>query len=131
MLCRDIYKAALALIGEIGDPKRTADYSERAPYILANSVCELKHLDENYRKANSLPEAPELPTVFVSLSLTEPFPLADRFFGVVSEYLAALLIIEENSTLSDKLYNRFCLSMAAITAEIPAERQKILDKYPM
>ncbi|MBO5305296.1 MAG: hypothetical protein J6B12_00895, partial [Clostridia bacterium] len=63
------------------------------------------------------------------LPLTEPFPLSDRFAGAVSAYLASILLIDENSVLSDKLYDKFCLGITAITEEIPAERQKILDMY--
>lgn len=129
MKCQDIYKAALRLIGENGREDRTADYLERTPYILANAVSDLKTLDGYYRKAHSLPERTEVPGTEVCLPLSEDFPLADRFMGAVSAYLASILLVDENTSLSDKFYDRFCMSVTAITGEIPAETEKILERY--
>ncbi|MBO5306312.1 MAG: hypothetical protein J6B12_06065, partial [Clostridia bacterium] len=57
MLCNQIYKKALRLIGETEpDEARTEDYMERAPYILANAVSDLRMLDSHYRRAFSLGE---------------------------------------------------------------------------
>ena len=130
MLCSQIYKKALRLIGEIEpDDARTEDYLERAPYILATAVSELRMLDSYYRKAFDLGEQ-ELSTEHeLCLPLSEKFPLCGRFVGAVSAYLASILLIDEDSELSDKLYDRFCVAVTAITEEIPAERQKILDMY--
>ena len=44
-------------------------------------------------------------------------------------YLASMLLIDENSELSDTLYDRFCSAVATITSEIPAVVEKIKDKY--
>ncbi len=130
MLCSQIYKKALRLIGEIEpDDARTEDYLERAPYILANAVSELRRLDAYYREAFSLGEQVLAPDTELCLPLSEPFPLSARFVGAVSAYLASILLIDEDSALSDKLYDRFCLGVTAITEEIPAQKQKILDMY--
>ncbi|MBQ7380607.1 MAG: hypothetical protein IJW69_00830 [Clostridia bacterium] len=130
MLCSQIYKKALRLIGEIEpDDARTEDYMERAPYILANAVSDLRMLDSYYRRAFSLGEQALNVEHELCLPLSEPFPLSDRFVGAVSAYLASILLIDEDSALSDKLYDKFCLGITAITQEIPAERQKILDMY--
>lgn len=130
MLCSQIYKKALRLIGEIEpDDARTEDYMERAPYILANAVSDLRMLDSYYRRAFSLGEQALNAEHELCLPLSEPFPLSDRFAGAVSAYLASILLIDEDSALSDKLYDKFCLGITAITQEIPAERQKILDMY--
>ncbi len=129
MLCRDIYKAALGKLSEKADSARNADYAERAPYILANVVSDLRTLDDFYRESHGLPKAPELPGTEVCLPLTDPFPLADRFAGAVIEYLASALILRQNSELSDAFFSRFSHAVTAITAEIPAEKQRILDKY--
>lgn len=130
MLCHQIYKKALRLIGEIEpDDARTEDYLERAPYILANAVSDLRRLDAYYREAFSLREQVLVPDTELCLPLSEKFPLCDRFVGAVSAYLASILLIDEDSALSDKLYDKFCLAVTAITQEIPAEKQKILDMY--
>ena len=39
------------------------------------------------------------------------------------------LTVDEDGELSDTFFDKFCTAVAAITAEIPAERQKILDVY--
>ncbi len=130
MLCSQIYKKALRLIGEIEpDDARTEDYLERAPYILANAVSELRMLDVHYRRAFKLDEQVLAPDTELCLPLSERFPLCARFVYAVSAYLASILLIDEDSTLSDKLYDKFCVAVTAITEEIPAERQKILDMY--
>lgn len=129
MKCQDIYKSALRMIGENGREDRTADYLERTPYILANAVSDLKVLDGYYRKAHSLPEQPEISGAEVCLPLSESFPLSDRFAGAVTAYLASILLIDENTILSDKFYDRFCMAVTAITGEIPAETEKILERY--
>ncbi len=131
MLCSQIYKKALRLIGEVEpDEARTEDYLERAPYILATAVSDLRILDSHYRRAFSMKEQELAPNTELCLPLSEKFPLCDRFAGAVSAYLASILLIDEDSALSDKLYDKFCLGITAITGEIPAERQKILDMYP-
>ncbi len=130
MLCSQIYKKALRLIGEIEpDDARTEDYLERAPYILATAVSDLRMLDAYYRRAFSLGEQELKSEYELFLPLSEKFPLSDRFVGAVSAYLASILLIDEDSALSDKLYDTFCVGVTAITQEIPAERQKILDMY--
>lgn len=130
MLCKDIYKKALRLIGETRpDEARTEDYLERAPYILANAVNDLSRLDIFYREALSLEPQKIKEGTELCLPLSETFPLSRRFVNVACAYLASLLIIDENPTLSDKIYDSFCVGVSAITEEIPAERQKILDRY--
>ena len=130
MLCKSIYKKALRLIGETQpDEARTEDYLERAPYILANAVSDLSRLDVFYREALSLEPQNLKEGTELCLPLSETFPLSKRFVSAASAYLASLLVIDENPTLSDKLYDKFCVGVTAITAEIPAERQKILDRY--
>ena len=130
MRCSEIYKKALRLIGETEpDEARTEDYLERAPYILANAVSDLRMLDSYYRSAFSLKEQVLNPSHELCLPLSEPFPLSDRFISAVSVYLASILLIDENVELSDKLYDKFCVAVTVITQEIPAERQKILNMY--
>lgn len=129
MTCEQIYKKALRLLGEVAlDESRTEDYLERAPYILATAVSDLWPLDGHYRRAFGLEEGVK-PECELCLPLSEPFPLCSRFAGAVSAYLASLLVIDEDGVLSDKLYDKFCLGVTAITDEIPAERQKILERY--
>ena len=77
--------------------------------------------------ANELDEASEADCVF--LPLEDDFPCADRFASAAALYLAAMLIIDENIELSDKLFDRYCDIMATIHSEIPAKIEKIAQKY--
>ncbi len=127
MKCRDIYDAALKLIAELGDDNITADYEERAPYLIAAFCCEVGASDKEYRRANSLDEQPSFNPV--NIALENDFPLDKRFYSAAIQYLASMLIIDENSELSDKLFERYCDSISAISLEIPSQTGSILDMY--
>ena len=124
---RDIYTSALRLIGEYPDAEVNSDYEERASYLLAAFCTEAAQVDKAYREANEL----EMPTESdcVYLPLESDFPCADRFANAASMYLAAMLVIDENIELSDKLFERYCDIMATIHSEIPAKIEKIAQKY--
>ncbi len=104
------------------DGERNDDYAERAPYILASVSSDLAALNAQYTGEASAFEGSYL-------ALSEPFPLHARFAGAASDYLASLLTIDEDEALSDRFFDSFCRAVAKITAEIPGERQKILDIY--
>lgn len=126
IICTEIYEAALSLIGE-KNYGSVDDYAERAPYLLAAFCGEARGLDAVYRSAKSLPE--QLPHGAVMIELTSVFPLAKRFSGPAAMYLGAMLIIDENEELSDKLYARYCDAMSAICSEVPGAVEKITDMY--
>ena len=124
---RDIYTSALHLIGEDIDTEANSDYEERASYLLAAFYTEAAQTDKSYREANELEKASETDCVF--LPLEADFPCTDRFATAAALYLAAMLIIDENIELSDKLFDRYCDIMATIHSEIPAKIEKIAQKY--
>ena len=124
---RDIYTSALHLIGEDTAAEVNSDYEERASYLLAAFYTEAMQVDKAYREANELEETIESDCVF--LPLESDFPCADRFANAAAMYLAAMLIIDENIELSDKLFDRYCDIMATIHSEIPAKIEKIAQKY--
>ena len=126
MTCNDIYLAALRKFGDTAEEGRSEDYAERAPYILANVIADLSALDGQYR---AMQGEQATPFTGVRIELEDEFPLSDRFAGAVSDHLAAMLTVDEDGELSDTFFDKFCTAVAAITAEIPAERQKILDVY--
>ena len=127
MINREIYTTALRLIGENPDTSENSDYEDRAPYLLAAFCTESAEIDTAYREANDLP--PRTPVNNVSISLTGVFPCASRFTTAASLYLAAMLVIDENIELSDKLFDRYCDAMATIQSEIPAKIEKIAQQY--
>ena len=122
---RDIYTSALRLIGEVSEGNE--DYEERAPYLLAAFCTESAETDALYRNEHSL--EPRAKVSSVCLELDDEFPCADRFVSAASAYLAAMLVIDENMELSDKLFDRFCNIMATIQSEIPSKIEKIVDRY--
>ena len=124
---RDIYNSALRFIGEEPDAEANCDYEERASYLLAAFCTEAAQVDKDYREANELEKASETDCVF--LPLEADFPCTDRFATAAAMYLAAMLIIDENIELSDKLFDRYCDIMATIHSEIPAKIEKIAQKY--
>ncbi len=126
IICTEIYEAALALIGE----KNTGgadDYAERAPYLLAAFCGEAGGLDAVFRSAKGLPEQPTHGAVMIRLD--SAFPLSNRFSGPAAMYLGAMLVIDEDEELSDKLYARYCDAMSEICTEIPGAIGEIADIY--
>ena len=123
----DIYKGAMRILSEQIDLDSNEDYQERAPYFIAAFCDENRDIDVAYRKANSLPEAPEVNAVCIELS--EDFPCAPRFSSACCMYLAAMLVIDEHGELSDKLYDKYSDMMSIITSGIPSFVEKISDRY--
>ena len=127
MINREIYLRALSLLGERCDSEGNEDYEERAPYLIAAFCTEAKEIDASYRESMKMSPAKEIDCVHIPLEAT--FPLADRFVNAATNYLAAMLIIDENTELSDKIYDIYCDLMASIQSEIPAKIEKIAQKY--
>ena len=103
------------------------DYEERAPYLIAAFCDECADIDRAYRKANSLPEAPEVNAVCVELS--DDFACAPRLSSACCMYVASMLIMDENSELSDRLYDKYSDMMSSISAGLPYFVEKISDIY--
>lgn len=127
MTNKDIYKAALSLIAEPIDEEKTEDYLQRAPYILGNFFYENGELDTSYRKFTGLPKRSFVNAVFVPLE--DEFPFAERFISSAEYYLASMLVVDEDTELSDKFFDLFSSSMSAIMLEVPAIQEKIADMY--
>lgn len=123
---RDIYGLALAILAENGDPIENGDYEERAGYLLSAFCTEVSAV--NRAMCESLGEAcpEEIP---IYLSLDESFLLKERFSGAAGMYLAAMLVLEEDAELSDKLFARYCDIVTSICAELPMRSERIADRY--
>ena len=124
---RDIYNGAMRVLAEQTDILENDDYQERAPYLIAAFYDENRDIDKAYRCANSLPKAPEVNAVCVELG--EDFPCAPRFSSACCIYVAAMLVLDENSELSDKLYDKYSDMMATISSGIPSFVENISDRY--
>lgn len=118
MINREIYAFALHALAQHQISDQTADLEERAPYLLAACCTEAQALDTAWRRSLGQTSAPSIRGV--SLSLEADFPLSQPFVPLAGFYLAAMLIIDEDADLSDKLYERWCDGMASIQAQIEA-----------
>lgn len=130
LLCRDVYRSALALLSEpLGDDNaaRRTDYNERAPYLLAAMCDEARTIDAAFRQAAGEDAQPEFSPV--CLEMDSSFPLTSRFAAPASAYLAAMLVLDENESLSDTLYSRYCDLMSELCAACPASSKPIVDVY--
>ena len=111
----DIYLLALALIDESSTKGDTSDLEERAPFIIASFCSTCKTLDKKLRARDSLDEQPRFSSV--KLPLDSEFPLCDALSAPASAYLASMLVIDENPSLSESLYDKYCDAIATIGAE--------------
>ena len=117
----------MRLIAKKLDSEENYDFEERAPYLIATFCAEVFEIDKVIRKMLGLTFSEEFRATY--LSLDGEFPLLDRFASVAAKYLAAMLIIDEDGDLSDKLYGAYCDSMAAIQDRLPSVIEKIANKY--
>ena len=123
----DVLTQAFKRIGSSLTNDQRADYTSRAPYLLATLCSEAKELDAKYREACELDAAPDFNEV--EIDPVEEFPLCERFVGAASAYLAAMFIIDDNIELSDKFFDIYCDNMARIQSEIPTKLESIAQKY--
>ncbi len=127
MTVRDIYDSALSLIGENAELGSDADYSERAPYIVAIFCDKVANIDRSYRETHGLEEQKYFNAV--RLGLDTDFPLCPRFTDSAVHYLAAMLVLYENEVLHDKLFSIQCDLLAKAISEIPCYKEKIVNVY--
>lgn len=127
MLCREVYNASVRMIAEMPDTPDTEDYESRAPYLLGAIVAQLLPIDKLYRR--SIGDGSKPASVSVCVDLDATFPLCDRFSTAAIYYLAAMLVMEENETLGDRLFAFYADEIASIQAMLPAKAQKIADRY--
>lgn len=124
---RTIYENALRLLAQRVSSSYNEDLEERAPYLIASFCNEAMDIDAHIRKALGLEEIADFDKVW--LSFDDDFPLLDRFASVAAQYLASMLVIDEDGELSDKLYELYCDGISLIKDEIPSALESIVDRY--
>jgi hypothetical protein len=105
-----------------------ADYTERAPYLLASFVTHYADTDRLYRKAHGLP-AVGIPTDSILVSLSDVFALSDVFVPAAVSYLASQLTIDENEEMSDRFFDRYINMILSIKQELPCLCESTVDRY--
>jgi len=104
-----------------------AEFTARAPYILAAFCGEARVIDKRYRDAFALEEQPDFDRTHIALY--DELPLCDRIAPIAATYLAAMLMIDEQPSLSEVFSENCRESLAAAYSEIPAELHSIKDVY--
>ena len=112
MLNQEIYEGALRLIGESLEEGENEDYKDRASYLIAAFCCETEELEASVRRRLGLGSRPSFNPVWVSLD--DEFPSLDRLAVAACLYVAAMLILDDDPERSDKLYDRYCDSLASL-----------------
>ncbi len=127
MTYRDILKTAVGMVGEeISSPDNT-DYEETAPYLLATLCRECASVDRRYRMATG-GGAPNIPTE-ASVNLNDPFPLSDALAPAAAYYLSAMLVSDENESMSDRFFSLYTDAITDLLSALPAANGKTIDKY--
>ena len=111
---REIYTGALSLIGEMPNGVNIEDYEERAPYLIASFCSSNSSLDKRIRRMESIPAGSRFSPVY--LPLESEFPLCEKLISAAELYTAAMLILDEDNKLSDSLYDKYCDSVASLSA---------------
>ncbi len=106
---------ALALIDERETAGDVTDLEERSPYILASFCSLCKNLDKKLRERDTLDTQGKFSAV--KLNLNDKFPLCETLVHPAATYLASMLIADENPSLSESLYDKYCDSIATLGAE--------------
>lgn len=127
MTNRKIYEAALALLAENKNMGESDDYEESAPYIIAAFCCDAAESDRKYRRAYGLSAPQKVNDVY--LSLDAEFPCCERFNTAAVMYVAAMLIIDDNTELSDNFFDKYSDTMSDICFELPAAVERVSNRY--
>lgn len=108
----------MALICEALPNNPPDDYSERAPYILANFCNQCSRIHLKYVTAYQLEYQKYTERAIVGMD--QPFPLIPELAPAATYYLAAMLVIDENEALSDKLFDLYAGEVSSLVAEADA-----------
>ncbi len=127
MLAREVYQSAMTFLDESTLAGACEDYEERAPYILAVFCNNALSIDEVMRSFTGQETEIEFDGIYVALE--DDFPLLPRFASIASLYLAAMLVLDDNEELSDKLYSKYEQDMKALYDGMTGIGHGITDKY--
>lgn len=122
-----IYQGALRLLAESVEAEDNQDYRDRAPYILGTFCSQTRGVDAVARKLRGIKKASVGDVVY--LDLDSQFPLLDDFAPAAELYLAAMLVIDYDAPLYERLFERYCDLISTVCASIESVSEKIVNKY--
>lgn len=126
MTNRDVLYLATTLLGESSSSPSVSDYSDRAASLIQIASLQLGDLDTAYRQAFDLSERTDDSSAPV---LTGTFALCDALIPATAFFLAAMLAVDENEELSQRLMTLYEKSLAQVKNSIPCVREPITDRY--
>ncbi len=127
MTVKKIYDSALSLLGEAADEDGVGELADRASYIIASFCSDNAEMDRDFRETHALPSQASFSEIY--LELEENFPLSPRFAKAAALYTASMLILDENETLSDSLFEKYCDALSRAVSEIPYTKGKTRNIY--
>ena len=128
MKIKDIYNLAVGIMSKNNIEANEEEYRERTPYLAAIFCCNTAKIDRDLRESHGLPNQNHFNEV--CLKMDEDFPLDSRFASLAAHYLASMLVMDYNDSISEKLFDIFINDMSKVLSEIPAKKQKIINVYP-
>ncbi len=126
MTNRELYENALRLLAQSAN-EDNEDYEERAPFLIASFCNEAQEVDSFLRMASGLSSAVEFTKIW--LDLDESFPLLEQLAPAACLYLAAMLVLDEDMSLSDRLYELYSEALSHIRSGISCTLESIADRY--
>ena len=127
MTNRELFENAIRLLALPNTDDENADYEERAPFLLASFCNEAQEVDSFLRLASGITTAVDFAKIW--LPLDEQFPLLETLAPAASLYLAAMLVLEEDISLSDRLYELYADALSSIRSGISYTLESIADHY--
>lgn len=122
MTLNDVYILAAYMIGEDPTAADTQDLRVRSAALLSAICLDMKNDDRLYCGGYGRETAPWGGEM---LELESEFPLSVRFAPAAAKALAALLVVEENKSLSEYFDGCSKHDVEIIKSEIPAKVEKI------
>ena len=126
MTNRELFENALRLLAQPTDGSNE-DYEERAPFLIASFCNEAQEVDAFLRMASGISSAVEFTRIW--LDLDESFPLLEQLAPAACLYLAAMLVLDEDMSLSDRLYELYTEALSNIRSGISCTLETIADRY--
>lgn len=104
------------------------EIEEKFPYALASVCAELQKLDLLYRERTGGEAQGEFSHYFIDV--TDKFPLSEIFVFPCIMYISSFIVIDVDEKKSDALFEKYTRSVSSISALMPFETGKTVEKYP-
>ena len=127
MINREVYELSMSILGLGTKATDNADFYSRAPYLLALFCIESFELDAHLRRQLGIEPIDEIEQL--RLDMNEDFPLLDSLIPPATLYLAAMLVLDEDEALYEKLYEHYCDRISALQSGLPFELESIENCY--